>query len=242
MDQLKFSLGPHEIFSMFFSGIPLMLSIYILMTPANELSKVNLNVLNNISLTSFLGIIIASSILGGLISGITWIYFKVISRVFRVDYSKLEKKLLENFDTINIIINKEDFLKLNYNDRLTYMIKHHIGAGSKFPWANFRLLPYVRKVGGSIIDTIDYQIATHLMYRNLSFGFLLVSVTSIIRLLTTPSIFFIYLSIASIALILSIVAFLRAIVHRQWWVRDGLNGFYNVKINDYISGLPKFGD
>jgi hypothetical protein len=242
MDQLKFSLGPREIFSMLFSGIPLLLGIYVLMTPTNELSNVDLNALNNISITSFLAIIIASSILGGLISGITWNYFKIISKIFRIDYSKLEKKLLESFDEININIKKEEFLNLNYNKRLTYMIKQHIGPETKEPWANFRFLPYIREFGGSLINTIDYHNATHIMYRNLSFGFLIVIVTSIIRLLTSPSIFYIYLSIASVALILSIVAFLRAIVHRHWWVREGLNGFYNVKINDYISDFHKFCD
>ena len=52
----------------------------------------------------------------------------------------------------------------------------------------------------------------------------------------------IYIAIAVIGIILSILSYFRSTTLRRWWVREGLNGFYNVKIDDYLVDIEKFSD
>jgi hypothetical protein len=128
---------------------------------------------------------------------------------------------------------------MNYDDRLSYIVKQHIGP-STYPAANFRLLPYIRQVGGPLMNQIESYMAFHIMYRNLSFGFLLLTLVSIGLSFYWKNAINIYVLVAIMALPLAILFFLRSVTLRQWWVREGLNGFYSLKIKDYLGDLPKF--
>jgi len=239
MDYFKYAFSPYQLFSSLISGVPILFCLFLLFTPAAELQAYNLGKVKDLFSISTLLLFIASTIVGGSISGLTFGYFKILCKIFRKDYKFLEKKLLQNFDTIDVLVGKEEFLNMNYDDRLSYIVKQHIGP-TPYPAANFRLLPYIRQFGGPLMNQIESYVAFHIMYRNLSFGFLLVAFISIGLLFYWKSAGYIYISIAIIALPLSMLSFLRSVVLRQWWVREGLNGFFSLKIKDYLGDLPRF--
>ena len=239
MDYFKNSFSPYELFSSLISGIPILFCLFLLFTPARELQVYDLGKVRDLFSISTLLIFIAGAIISGSISGLTFRYFKIMCKIFKKDYQFLEKKLFRNFDDIGVLVDKEKFLNMSYDDRLSYIVKQHIGT-TTYPASNFRLLPYIRQFGGPLMNQIESYIAFHIMFRNISFGFLLLTLISIGLLFYWKSAIYIYVLLAIIALPLSILSFLRSVVLRQWWVREGLNGFYSLKIKNYLGDLPKF--
>jgi hypothetical protein len=203
------------------------------------LKNTNLLTVQDLSLLSTFSILITSLIIGGAVSGVSFGYFKLMCRLFRKDYVSLEKKIFKNFDEIESVIGREDFVTMDYDNRLSYMMKQHIGP-TQYPAANFRFLPYIRQFGGAIANQIDTYMAMHTMYRDISLGCLFLSVVSLGSFLYWRDAFAAYGTIILLSMPLSILSFLRSVTLRQWWVREGINGFYNLKISEYLSSSLRF--
>jgi len=244
MDQFKVSIGPFELFSYFISGLPLLLALYIWYFPLFTIEQIGAEFLKYSSLSILLIIVVASYLLGALLSGFTWRYFKVLHLVFKFmikhEHEYVEKALLKGLNEIKEKLSKEQFFSLTYEDRLAYMVKQLIGS-AKHRWVLARLMSFLRQNGVVIAAIADSYIANHIMYRSLSFGFLMLTIALIRSVVLKGIIWDHHTFYSIITLIFSIMAFLRSITFKHWWAREILTGFYSIAIKDYLDDDYRFG-
>ena len=114
MNQLKYSLGPFEVFSSFISGLPLLLSFYILYNREFSLARFNSTILMNSSFADLLLLTLISYVLGALISGISYPYFKFMGKLLGRDFLYFEKQILRNWDKLIRRVTLEKFLSFKF--------------------------------------------------------------------------------------------------------------------------------
>ncbi len=237
MESIKSSIGPFEIFSSFISGIPIVFSFYLIFIPG---AKLELNeLILKATFSNLTLIIIICYLIGGSISGISYKYLKLCAKILRKDHLAIEKSFLENIDNIKTKYSKDEFLEMYLEDRIAHLVKVHIGI-SKLSWVNDRLLPYIQKKDFKSAQKAQNHVAISIMYRNLSLGFLILTISIIIFLILNKAYGSLYYIFPVLSLVFSYLAINQAISFRHWWSRDVLLSFYylnideltNIEIND----------
>ena len=229
MESIKNSIGPFEIFSSFISGIPILFSFYLLFIPN---AKLELNeLILQATISNLTLIIIICYLIGGAVSGISYKYLKFLSKLLRKDHLAIEKSFLENIKEIKSKYSKDEFIELKLEDRIAYLVKVHIGI-SKLAWVNDRLLPYIRKKDPSSAQKAQSHIAISIMYRNLSLGFLILTISILIFLFFNKAYASLYYIFPILSLVFSYLTINQAISFRHWWSRDVLLSFYYLNIGE----------
>jgi hypothetical protein len=226
MEQLKFSLGPYEIFASIVGGFPLVLAIFLLFNPSHDFQDVFLIVKNNLSIPVVLLIVCFSYILGGSIQGITWKHFLFFCNFFHRDYSYFGNMIAKR----NALLTPADESKapseLDFEDKLVLLLREKVGIPDKMSWINDRLTSYLKERNSPAIVTAESYLANHIMYRNLSFGFLLLPIVLLVNLIRARSFTFEHPVLILLFLLLSYMTFFRSLSFKKWHNRELLLGFY----------------
>jgi len=229
MESIKNSIGPFEIFSSFISGIPIVFSFYLLFIPG---AKLELNeLILKATFSNLMLIIIICYLIGGSVSGISYKFLKLFSKLLRKDHLAIEKSFLENINDIKTKYSKDEFLEMKLEDRIAHLVKIHIGI-SKLSWVNDRLLPYIQKKEFQLAQKAQNHVAISIMYRNLSLGFLILTFSIITFLFLNKTYASLYYIFPILSLVFSYLAINQAISFRHWWARDVLLGFYYLNIGE----------
>jgi hypothetical protein len=236
MDAFKFTLGPYELFASTIGGVPLVLVACLLYNPAIALQEASSILQGNFSIQLALVFVLVSYILGGIVQGVTWKYFLFLCKLFKRDHryfgSLLQDKAramrahneTASVETLGSKIASSTTLELE--DKLVLLIQEKVGIPKKMSRLTPRLESYLKEHNRPSIITAESHQATHIMYRNLSFGLMLLGLTILINLFRVRSPFFETLALSSLSVGLSLVAFFRSLSFKKWHEREILLGFY----------------
>lgn len=226
MEQLKFALGPYEIFASIVGGSPLVLGIFLICNPANNLQDVFLTIKNNLSIPVVLLVVFFSYILGGSIQGITWRYFLLFCKIFRRDYNYFGNMVLEKNALLTQMSEIQEPSVLEFEDKLVLLLREKVGIPKNLDWLNARLTAYLKERSSQAVITSESYLANHIMYRNMSFGFLLLPVVLLVNLLRTRSFTSEQPMLILLFLLISYMTFFRSLSFKRWHNRELLLGFY----------------
>jgi hypothetical protein len=226
MEQLKFSLGPYEIFSSIIGGSPLVLAMYLVYHPSQNLQDIFLAIRSNLTLPMVFLIVFFSYLLGGAIQGITWKYFLFLCNIFDLDYRYFRNIILQKDSLLAQTDVDREASGLEFEDKLVLMLREKVSIPKNIAWLDARLLSYLKEHQSQAAITAESHQANHIMYRNLSFGFLILSILLLINLIRLKLfgfeiLFFIFLSIS-----ISYITFFRSLSFKRWHNRELLLGFY----------------
>ncbi|MEA5463441.1 hypothetical protein [Leptothoe sp. PORK10 BA2] len=122
---------------------------------------------------------------------------------------------------------------LEFEDRLVLQLREKIGFPKKSDWLDSRLQAYLRERDSPSIATADSFMASHIMYRNLSLGCLLLCLVSMVNAVRLSS-----LESSLIGLFVGYIAylmFLRSVSFKKWQNRTLVLGFYFAATKDLDS-------
>ncbi len=227
MEQLKNSLGPYELFAAIIGGSPFILAVFLIYNPLESLMDLA-NVVQTLgsgggALAIALTILFLSYIIGGTVQGLTWRYFLLLCRLFNKEYLYLGNQLIER-DRALKQQEPQDASSLEFEDRLVLLLRQEIGIPKKSDWMNSRLRSYLRERNSPSVAASDTLIASHIMYRNLSLGCLIICLVSFVNAIRLGA-----LEPLMIIPILGYAAYLmfwQSVSFKKWQNRDLILGFY----------------
>lgn len=225
MDKLKFALGPYEVFSAIIGGSPLVLAIFLLYNPVTSLQDTLFDIKDELSFPFAFLIGFCSYILGGAVQGITWKYFLLLCRVFRQDYSYFGNTIAERDAALAQSCELGAIRELDFEDRLVLQLRRKIGIPKKQHWMNPRLAAYLKSHGSEAVVTAESYLASHIMHRNLSFGFLLLPIVILTNFLR-GGFSFEKILLISLSLFIAYMSFFRSLAFKRWQNRELVLGFY----------------
>jgi len=232
MDQPKFSIGPYELFSSIIAGAPLLLTGVLIYKPISGARDMILIINGASSFPVAVALILSAYILGGLSSVVTWRYFLLLCRVFKVDYSYLGNMVLKRMAKIKPDLDKARIESLEFEDRLAVLLLKKVGLIENLNHLDAQLASYLRLHAPQTILVAESYSAQHIMYRGLSFGFFLLALALVANIFRAPSISFEQMTLPFISLVFCLAAFRRAVSFRRWRYREILLSFYHLAIGE----------
>lgn len=224
MEQLKYTLGPFELFAAIIGGSPFVLAGILLYNPVKTLAELVPLIQQSGTLAIALTILFLSYILGGTVQGLTWRYFLGLCSLFKKDYLFLGDQIPQRHQALQQQTIGDDVSHLDFDDRLVLQLSKHIGIPKKLDWMNGRLRAYLRERNSPSVAAADTFIASHIMYRNLSLGCLMLCLVSCINAIRLAS-----LSPLLIVPFLGYAAYLmfwQSVSFKKWQNRELILGFY----------------
>lgn len=227
MDQLKNSLGPFELFAAIIGGSPFILAGFLVYNPVDSLADLA-TVVQTIgagggALAIALTILLLSYIIGGAIQGLSWLYFLRLCKLFKKNYELFSMEIRDRERALQTM-NFEQPYDLEFEDRLALQVRKKVGIPKNLSWLDSRLKVYLRENNSPSLAAAERMIASHIMYRSLSLGCLILSGVSLInaiRLGALEPLFTIPLLVY-----LAYLIFLRAVSFKKWQNRELILGFY----------------
>ena len=227
MDFFKFVLGPYEFFSSILGGIPLVLAIFLLYNPAISVQELILMLQTDFSIQFLVVLFFFSYLLAGLIQGITWKLFLALCDVFGQSYHYFKDELiLERAQSLQAMGSDLDLHRLDFEDKLVLLLREKVGIPKNIGWIYSRLHAYLKENNRPSVVTADLYQATHIMYRNIACGFLLISLVILLNLIRVRAVIFEQLALSVLFILLAYVAFLRSASFKRWYSREVILGFY----------------
>jgi hypothetical protein len=235
MDAFKFTLGPYELFASTIGGVPLVVVVYLLCNPAIALQGASSIFQGNFSIQMVIAFALVSYILGGIVQSVTWRYFLFLCKLFKRDYRYFGSLLQDKAKTIRahseasaetLESKTASSTTLELEDKLVLLIQGKVGIPKKINWLIPRLESYLKEHNRPSIVTAESHQATHIMYRNLSFGLMLLGVTIFINLFRARLPAFETMALSLLSIGLSFIAFFRSLSFKKWHEREILLGFY----------------
>src|SRR5262245_16151623 len=239
MDQLKFSIGPYELFSSMIAGTPILFAIFLLYKPIVSLKDILPVIRDNSSLSIALTIIIICYMLGGLSTGLTWRYFEKICKIFRIDYSYLGMRIIEKMRHIEKVPAEVSIESLDFDGRLIHFLIQKLGIVRRLSLLDARLISYLRLHSLQTVLIAESYMAIHIMYRTLSFGFLLLALVLFTNLFRVATINIEQLVLPIFSIVLSIAAFRMAVSFRNWRNREIILCFYHLAYGECLTSGSK---
>jgi len=239
MDQFKFSIGPFELFSSTMAGTPILFAIFLLYQPIASLRDIIPVIRANSMISIFVSLVIISYLLGGLCSAVTWRYFLYICKIFKIDYSYLGMRILEKMKKIEKVPPDLRLEALDFEDRLIYLLIQKIGFVKRLSLLDARLISYLRLHSMQTVSIAESHLAIHIMYRTLSFGFLLLSFVLLINIFRTDNLTLELITLPIFSIVLSVAAFRMAVSFRKWRNREIVLCFYHLANGEHINDSSK---
>ena len=115
---------------------------------------------------------------------------------------------------------------LEFEDKLVLLLREKVGIPKNLDWLNARLTAYLKERSSQAFITAESYLANHIMYRNMSFGFLLLPIVLLFNLLRTQSFAFEQLVLVLVFPLISYMTFFRSLSFKKWHNREILLGFY----------------
>lgn len=232
MDQPKFSIGPYELFSSIIAGAPLLLTVILIYQPISGARELTVAIRGASSLPVAVALILSAYMLGGLSSFVTWRYFLLLCRVFKIDYSYFGTMVLKKMAKIKPDLDKARIESMDFEDRLAVLLLKKVGLVENLNHLDARLASYLRLYAHQTILVAESYSAQHIMYRGLSFGFLLLALALVANVFRMPSISLEQIMLPFISLVLCLAAFRKAVSFRRWRYREILLSFYHLAIGE----------
>lgn len=225
MEQFKFSLGPYELFASIIGGLPLSLAMYLMINPTLGIGKAIETLPKSFSVQTAILLATLSYILGGVIQGITWRYFLFLCKAFRQDYHYF-KDLQARIKFIEDLGENINTKTLDFEDKLILLLRQKIGIPQKIDWIIPRLTSYLKEHNRPSAITGESMMASHIMYRNISFGLLILDLTVLFNLFSTRTFVIEGLVFILLSTALAYMAFFRSLSFKRWHEREIIFGFY----------------
>ena len=223
MEQLKYSLGPFELFAAIVGGSPFILTGFLIYNPVSSFADLVPVIRNSGTVAIALTILFLSYIIGGTIQGLSWKYFLCLCKLFRCDYMYFGTQLTDRDQALQKMTPDQSY-SLEFEDRLVMQLREKIGIPKKLDWMDSRLKAYLRERNSPSVAAADTLIASHIMYRNLSLGCLLLLIVNLVNSVRLSSLEL--LLIAPLIGYIAYLMFLRAVSFKKWQNRTLLLGFY----------------
>ena len=169
MEQLKYSLGPFELFASMVGGAPFVLAVFLLYNPVESLADLIPIIQNNGTVAISLTILFLSYVVGGTVQGLSWRYFLWLCKLFKKNYLYFDDRLTAIDRTLKQSTAHKPNL-LEFDERVVLKLREKIGIPKNLNWMNSRLKSYLREQNSPSVAAADTFIASHIMYRNLSLG------------------------------------------------------------------------
>lgn len=224
MEQLKFALGPYELFASVLGGLPLSIALLITFGSGSTLQNAITLFQSGLSIQTVILGAVASYLIGGLFQGITWRFFLLLCR--------LSKRVPYYFDENAIrqwrVAPQPSALSEppTFEHRLVALLDKHMGIPPRLSWLDARLQSYLKENNRPSAVTADMFQASHIMYRNLCFGLVAIALTLPTLLVRSQISPLGALGGVMGALGLAYVAFYRALSFKRWHQRELILGFY----------------
>ncbi|MBW4483358.1 MAG: hypothetical protein KME14_12520 [Tildeniella torsiva UHER 1998/13D] len=233
MDLFKFALGPYEFFAAILGGVPLVLAIFLLYNPAMGVQEFSGLVQTGFSLQVLIALAFASYLLGGLAQSVTWTFFLALCNLFDRDLHYFPAEiLLERGEWLQGLAQDVDPKTLDFESRLLLLLQDKVGMPTKMNHLYSRVCSYLKENNRPSLITADLYQATHIMYRNLSFGLLILSGVFLVNILRIGAASFEQVALFFGTLALSYIAFIRSVSFKRWHSREVLLGFYFAACGD----------
>lgn len=223
MEQLKYSLGPFELFAAIVGGSPFVLALFLIYNPVASLTDLVPVIQGSGNIAIALTLLFLSYIIGGTIQGLSWKYFLCLCKLFKCDYTYFGTQLTDREQALQKV-NPDRPCSLEFEDRLVLQLREKIGIPKKLSWMDSRLKAYLRERNSPSVAAAETLIASHIMYRNLSLGCLLLLIVSLVNAIRLSSLEL--LLIAPLIGYIAYLMFLRAVSFKKWQNRTLLLGFY----------------
>ncbi|MEM6253982.1 MAG: hypothetical protein AAF821_13770 [Cyanobacteria bacterium P01_D01_bin.156] len=224
MEQLKYTLGPFELFAAIIGGSPFVVAGILLHYPVKHLGELVPLIQQSSSVAIALTALFLSYIAGGTVQSISWPYFVRLCRLFNKNFLFLGDELIRRNQTLPQQNISDGMNNLVFEDRLVLQLRKHIGIPKKLSWMDGRLMAYLRENNSPSMVTAEGFVASHIMYRNLSLGCLLLCLVSLVNgvRLGSPA----PLLLIPILLYAAYLMFRQAVNFKLWQNRELLLGFY----------------
>lgn len=232
MEQLKYSLGPFELFASIVGGSPFILAFFLIYNPVESLVDLVPVIQSSGTVAIALTILFLSYIVGGTVQGLSWRYFLLLCRIFNKDYLYFGDRLTVR-DQILKQSDSDASKPLEFEDRVVLKLRDKIGIPKNLNWMNSRLKSYLREQNSPAVAVADTFIASHIMYRNLSLGCLILCGVNLVNAIRLGSLEpLILIPIIGYA---AILMFWRSISFKRWQNRTLILAFYFSVTNDSSS-------
>jgi hypothetical protein len=226
MDQLKFSLGPFELFSSILAGAPLLVAGFLIYRPVSGMRELITILKDNSSFSLAVGVVLSSYLLGSLIQGISWRYFLYACKAFKIDYGNIGRQVMWKMREIKSAVDGAE--PVEFEDRLAALALRKIGMIDRLSVLDSRLIAFVRLHSLPTAAIADSYLAQHIMFRAVSFGFLILVPILAVNAYRTPNFSKEEILLPFFLLLFSIAAFQRAVSFRRWRYRELLYTFYHL--------------
>ncbi|MDV3347542.1 hypothetical protein D0962_05430 [Leptolyngbyaceae cyanobacterium CCMR0082] len=223
MEQLKYFLGPFELFAAIIGGSPFIVAGFLLYNPVESLADLAPVIQSSGTLAISFTFLFLSYIIGGTVQTLSWRYFLLLCHVFKQEYLYMDSQLRERDKKLKQA-ELGNTSSLDFEDRLVLQLQQKIGLPKKMRWINARLKAYLRENNSPSVTAAEMHTASHIMYRNLSLGCLILGFVSLINTFRVSS-----LELLIVAPLFGYVAYLmfrRSVSFKKWQNRELLLGFY----------------
>lgn len=226
MEQLKFSIGPYELFSSIIAGVPLSLAAFILYYPISSLRDLIPTIKNNSSFSILITLVMISYIIGGIQQGFTWQYFKITCNLLKKDYGHIGTSVMEKLGNMTRDEEQTNVGPLSFEGQVAALLVKKIGTPDTIAQIDERLMPYIRKRDFANASAAESYLAIHIMYRNLSFGFLVLTLVLVINIFRVQAHNFEQYLLPLLCAVASYVSLSRSVAFRRWRFREIILSFY----------------
>ena len=174
-----------------------------------------------------------SFLFGGLTASITYNIYKKLSSLLKMNnkYYDISRDNIIKFSNADDL-SKKDFLLLSHVDKIGYLLSRRVNNIESFYKSIISTIPYIRQHDPYAAKIIEHNMAQHIMYRGLSFGFFLMALAILSNMIRFDN----YNYASAIFLILtmtaSILSFYKCANFLKWHRREIMNAFYQIAFND----------
>jgi hypothetical protein len=226
MEQLKFTLGPYEFFAAIIGGSPLVIAIFLLLNPIRDLNDFFLTLSNQLSIPVVVAAAFCSYLLGGAIQGVSWRYFLFCCGRLHKSYRYFGDMIALKNAQLPEVKELAEVSELEFEDKLVLLLRQEIGIPQNLNWLDARLMAYLKEMGSQALVTAELHLVNHIMYRNLSINFLILSAAFLLNLLRVQSSVLEQIVFIVLLLLIAYLTFFRSLSFKKWQNRELLLGFY----------------
>lgn len=237
MDQFKFSLGPFELFAAIIAGIPLCLAGYLLYQPIDSLrGEWTIFQEGNLLAIAFL-ILSISYVVSSVVQGLTWQYFKRLSKFFGCNYRYFGDLIYQKQRQLQQMTKPIDINALGFEERLVFLLQEHIGIPKQLHWIDARIMAYMREHNKqATLSRADSHLAIHIMHRTWSFGFCVLSLVLLVNPFRVGHHSLELWLLPLVSLLLAYFSFSMALAFKRWHGQVLILGFYFTAMHQKHAG------
>lgn len=229
MNQLKFSLGPYEVFSSIVGGIPLLIAGCLIYSPFESVPDLLPLMRANLSVPIAIATLAFSYVMGGAIQGLSWRYFVLVCKLFGQNHRYFGNAIQEKND---LLLKQNTAKALNsqapdFEEKIVLALRSKIGIPKQSNWMNARIMSYLRERNKqSTLGAIERYTAQHIMYRTWSLGFCAITLVVFINPFRISAFTLEQWLLPVVTLFFAYATFFQALRHQRWRNREIILGFY----------------